>query len=105
MEAGPLDYIMGMGQADFTQLNSNHHERLKHNRSLRKSRSRHWRGNGHVSTYIIPNDPRNAHAALRGLMIAQGLASSGAKVYITGRRVDVLEKAAAAYQGKGSIVA
>jgi NAD(P)-dependent dehydrogenase (short-subunit alcohol dehydrogenase family) len=38
-------------------------------------------------------------------MIAQGLASSGAKVYITGRRVDVLEKAAAAYQGKGSLVA
>jgi len=58
-----------------------------------------------VSTYIIPNDPRNAHATLRGLMIAQGLASSGAKVYITGRRVDILEKAAAAYQGKGSIVA
>jgi len=42
---------------------------------------------------------------LRGLMIAQGLASIGAKVYITGRRVDVLEKAAAAYQGKGSLVA
>lgn len=38
-------------------------------------------------------------------MIAQGLASSGAKVYITGRRVDVLEKAAAAYQGKGCLVA
>ena len=42
---------------------------------------------------------------LRGLMIAQGLASSGAKVYITGRRVNVLEKAAAAFQGKGSLVA
>ena len=38
-------------------------------------------------------------------MIAQGLASSGAKVCITGRRVDVLEKAATAYRGKGSIVA
>jgi len=35
-------------------------------------------------------------------MIAQDLASS---VYITGRRVDILKKAAAAYQGKGSIVA
>lgn len=32
-----------------------------------------------------------------GLMIAQGLAAAGAKVYITGRRVDVLEKAAAAW--------
>ncbi|KIM36701.1 hypothetical protein M413DRAFT_13849 [Hebeloma cylindrosporum] len=40
-----------------------------------------------------------------GLMIAQGLASCGAKVYIAGRRVDVLEKSAAGYQGKGSIVA
>jgi len=52
--------------------------------------------------YIIPNDPRNVHATLRGFMIAQDLASS---VYITGRRVDILKKAAAAYQGKGSIVA
>ena len=94
-----------MGQADFAQLEINHHEHLKHNRSLRKSRSRHWRGIGLVSTYVRPNDPRNAHATPRGLMIAQGLASSGAKVYITGRRVDVLEKAAAAYQGKGSLVA
>jgi len=97
--------MMGVGQADFTQLKTNHHEHLKHNRSLRKSRPRHWRGNGHVSTYIIPNDPWNSEATQRGLMIAQGLAFSGAKVYITGRRVDVLEKAATAYQGKGSIVA
>jgi hypothetical protein len=97
--------MMGVGYADFTRLKENHHEHLKHTRSLRKSRSRHWRGNGHVSTYIIPIDPRNSQATLRGLIIAQGLASSGAKVYITGRRVDVLEKAAATYQGKGSLVA
>ena len=30
-----------------------------------------------------------------GLMIAHGLAAAGAKVYITGRRPDVLEKVAA----------
>jgi NAD(P)-dependent dehydrogenase (short-subunit alcohol dehydrogenase family) len=32
-----------------------------------------------------------------GLMCAQGLAACGAKVYITGRRFDVLEKASAAW--------
>ena len=32
-----------------------------------------------------------------GLMCAQGLAASGAKVYITGRRFDVLEKVSAAW--------
>jgi NAD(P)-dependent dehydrogenase (short-subunit alcohol dehydrogenase family) len=32
-----------------------------------------------------------------GLMCAQGLAASGAKVYITGRRLDVLETASAAW--------
>lgn len=32
-----------------------------------------------------------------GLMIAQGLAAAGAKVYITGRRLDVLDKVAAAW--------
>jgi NAD(P)-dependent dehydrogenase (short-subunit alcohol dehydrogenase family) len=32
-----------------------------------------------------------------GLMNAQGLAAAGAKVYITGRRLDVLEKVAAAW--------
>jgi len=43
-----------------------------------------------------------------GWMIAEGLAVNGAKVYITGRRQDVLEKSAAKFeqenQGKGSIV-
>jgi NAD(P)-dependent dehydrogenase (short-subunit alcohol dehydrogenase family) len=32
-----------------------------------------------------------------GLMCAQGLAACGAKVYITGRRLDVLEKVSAAW--------
>ena len=32
-----------------------------------------------------------------GLMCAQGLAASGAKVYISGRRFDVLEKVSAAW--------
>ena len=32
-----------------------------------------------------------------GLKCAQGLAACGAKVYITGRRLDVLEKASAAW--------
>lgn len=43
-----------------------------------------------------------------GWMISQGLAANGATVYITGRRKDVLEKAAAEFakdsQGGGSIV-
>lgn len=43
----------------------------------------------------------------RGLMMARGLADNGAKVYIGGRRKDVVEKAAASYgkNAKGSIVA
>ena len=32
-----------------------------------------------------------------GLLCAQGLAASGAKVYITGRRFEVLEKVSAAW--------
>lgn len=32
-----------------------------------------------------------------GLMSAQGLAACGAKVYITGRRLDVLERVSAAW--------
>lgn len=34
-----------------------------------------------------------------GLMITQGLAAANAKVYITGRRLDVLEKIAKEYDG------
>ncbi|KAL1745101.1 hypothetical protein HDZ31DRAFT_37139 [Schizophyllum fasciatum] len=39
-----------------------------------------------------------------GNMIARGLASNGAKVYITGRRFEVLQKAAGAFSGAGSLV-
>ncbi|KAH8825048.1 NAD(P)-binding protein [Flagelloscypha sp. PMI_526] len=40
-----------------------------------------------------------------GWMITQGLASRGAKVYITGRRKEVLEKSASSWTGKiGSII-
>ncbi|KAJ7134395.1 hypothetical protein C8R44DRAFT_423745 [Mycena epipterygia] len=41
-----------------------------------------------------------------GLMISQGLATNGAKVYITGRRKEVLDKVVNAWDGqKGSMVA
>jgi len=42
-----------------------------------------------------------------GWMIAQGLAANGAKVYITGRRKDVLEKSAASFEeteGSGEVI-
>lgn len=41
-----------------------------------------------------------------GLMITRGFAAAGAKVYITGRRLDVLEKSASEWNqlGKGGQV-
>ncbi|THH10760.1 hypothetical protein EW145_g1101 [Phellinidium pouzarii] len=42
--------------------------------------------------------------AHRGLMIAGGLASSGAKVYITGRRFEILQEAADKFNGDGMLV-
>jgi NADP-dependent 3-hydroxy acid dehydrogenase YdfG len=39
-----------------------------------------------------------------GLMITKGLAANGAKVYITGRRKDVLEKLAESWDGEGAII-
>lgn len=35
-----------------------------------------------------------------GLMISQGLAAAGAKVYITGRRIDVLQKVSSDWDKK-----
>jgi NADP-dependent 3-hydroxy acid dehydrogenase YdfG len=37
-------------------------------------------------------------------MIAKGLAGAGAKVYITGRRVEVLQKLAESWDGNGQLV-
>ncbi|KAL1753738.1 hypothetical protein FB107DRAFT_217146 [Schizophyllum commune] len=39
-----------------------------------------------------------------GLMIAQGLAANGAKVYIGGRREDVVKKSAQDFKGKGELI-
>ncbi|KAL1725991.1 hypothetical protein EV714DRAFT_220257 [Schizophyllum commune] len=39
-----------------------------------------------------------------GLMIAQGLAANGAKVYIGGRREDVVRKSAEEFRGRGTLV-
>lgn len=39
-----------------------------------------------------------------GLIIAEGFANQGAKVYITGRRSNVLQKAAEEYKGPGQLV-
>jgi NADP-dependent 3-hydroxy acid dehydrogenase YdfG len=39
-----------------------------------------------------------------GLMAAQTLANNGARVYIVGRRLDILQRAAEAYSGNGQIL-
>jgi NADP-dependent 3-hydroxy acid dehydrogenase YdfG len=39
-----------------------------------------------------------------GIMIAKGLAANGAKVYIGGRRKEVLDKVASEWDGKGKLV-
>ncbi|KAK7690308.1 hypothetical protein QCA50_006965 [Cerrena zonata] len=39
-----------------------------------------------------------------GWMIAQGLAANGAKVYIAGRRKEILEKVAQSFQGQGTVI-
>lgn len=40
----------------------------------------------------------------RGLMIAKGFASSGAKIYITGRRLEVLKEAASEFDDPTSVI-
>lgn len=39
-----------------------------------------------------------------GLMIAQGLAANGAKVYICGRREEVVKKSAEEFKGRGELI-
>ena len=39
-----------------------------------------------------------------GQMIAKGLAGAGAKVYITGRRLDVLQTVADSWDGNGKLI-
>lgn len=51
------------------------------------------------------NDRNERKSISRGLMIAQGLATNGAKVYIAGRREETLEKAKSSTTGiKGEII-
>ncbi len=51
------------------------------------------------------DDNMNAHADNRGAMIAKGLAANGAKVYLCGRRKDVLDSLATSLgESKGKVI-
>ena len=52
-----------------------------------------WRWHRNVSTTISAYRLSVSRSYNRGLMIAKALPSKGATVYITGRRLEVLEKA------------